>query len=297
MSSEGMLLDRTVGLGYKFYGSVPEFTVYLYVLTDVGKGTEDTATDNLSTLDAVLLYHVVGIPHGGSKGVIMTVRNEKVLSEVDLGVLVVSETDVSSTLSVFLLLLLGEVGSLHLLNGIIGSLSLFCHEEGALDNVLKGVTLPVAYALITSHVVSNDKTIGAYETEDTSHDSERGSTIVGVDDNNLRTLIGGGKGIEEVTVGETDAVLGELSSLFSLRESIGHFIALSTKGINDGSGGELTVLLRASGGVVGLEHLGATSSDFGISECEHSFVCLSIFWSFLFRLVAHHEHKDSIHYF
>jgi hypothetical protein len=229
----------------------------------------------------------------------MTVRDKEVLSEVDLGVLIVSEANVSSLLSVFLLLLLGEVGSLHLLNGIIGSLSLFCYEEGAGDNILKGVRLPMADTLITSHVVCNDKTIGANETEDTCHDAEGGSTIVRVDDNNLRTLIGGGESIEEVTVRETDTVLreGGLLTRLALGESVGNFIALSTESINDVGSGELTVLLRASGGVVGLEHLGATSSDFGIIECEHSLVCLSIFWSFLFRLVAHHEHKDSIHYF
>jgi hypothetical protein len=229
----------------------------------------------------------------------MTVRDKEVLSEVDLGVLIVSEANVSSLLGVFLLLLLGEVSSLHLLNGIIGSLSLFCHEEGAVDNIIEGVRLPMAYTLMASHVVCNDKTIGADETEDTCHDAEGRSTIVRVDDNNLRTLIGGGESIEEVTVRETDTVLreGGLLTRLALGESIGNFIALRTESVNDVSGGELTVLLRASGGVVGLEHLRATSGDFGIIECEHSLVCLSIFWSFLFRLVAHHEHKDSIHYF
>lgn len=282
MSGEGYVLDKSGRLGNQFHRSVPQLTVYLYVLTDIGEGTEDTATYNLSTLDAVLLYYIVGVPDGGSKSVIVTVRNEEVLSEVDLGVLIVSKANVSSTLSVFLLLLLGEVGSLHLLNGIIGSLSLFCHEEGAVDNIIEGVRLPMAYALITCHVISNDKTVGADESEDTCHDSEGGSTIVGVDDNNLRTLIGGGESIEEVPVGETDTVLRELSILFSLRECVSYLIALRTESVNDGSGGELTILLRASGGVVGLEHLGATSSDFGIGEREHSLVCLSIFWSFLF---------------
>jgi hypothetical protein len=260
------------GLGNQLNRCIPELTVYLYVLTDVGEGTEDTRTDNLATLDAVLLNHVVSIPDGGSESVIMTVGNEEVLSEVDLGVLVIGKANVSSTLSIFLLLLLGEVGSLHLLNGIIGSLSLFSHEEGAVDNVIESVTLPVAYTLIASHVVSNNETIGADETEDTSHDTERGSSIVGVDDNNLRTLIRGGESIEEVTVRETDTVLGEGSLLTSLAlgESIGNFIALRTESINDGSRGELTILLRASGGVVGLEYLGATSSDFGIGKCEHS---------------------------
>jgi hypothetical protein len=97
---------------------------------------------------------------------------------------------------------------------------------------------------------------------------------VGIDDNNLRTLIGGGESIEEVTVGEANTVLGEGSLLtrLALGESIGNFIALSTESVNDVGGGELTILLRASGGIVGLEHLRATSSDFGIGKCEHVFV-------------------------
>jgi hypothetical protein len=220
------------------------------------------------------LDYVVGIPYGGSESVIVAVRNEEVLSVVYLGVLIVSKANVSSLLSVFLLLLLGEVSSLHLLNGIIGSLSLFCHEEGAVDNIFESVTLPMAYALIACHVVGNDKPIGANESEDTCHDAEGGSTIVRVDDNNLRTLIGGGESIEEVTVREANTVLreGSLLARLALGESIGNFIALSTESINYVSGGELTVLLRASGGVVGLEHLRATSGDFGIGKCEHVFV-------------------------
>jgi hypothetical protein len=253
---------------------LPQLTVYLYILTDVGEWTEDTATYNLSTLDAVLLYYVVGIPDGGSESVIVAVRNEEVLSAVDLGVLIVSEANVSSLLSVFLLLLLGKVGSLHLLDGIIRSLSLFSNEEGAVDNIFEGVTLPMADTLITCEVISNDKTIGADETEDTCHNTEGGSTIVRVDDNNLRTLIGGGESIEEVTVREANTVLreGSLLTRLALGESISYLIALSTESVNDVGSGELTVLLSTSGGVVGLEHLRATSSDFGIGECEHVFV-------------------------
>jgi hypothetical protein len=264
---------------------LPQLAVYLHVLSDVGEGTEDTSTHELSTLDAVLLYYIVGIPYGGSEVILMTARNEEVLCIIDLGVLVISKANVSSLLSVFLLLLLGEVDSLHLLNDFVGLLSTFCNIEGAGDNIIEGMSLPMADTLITCHVIGNDKTIGANETEDTCHDTEGGSTIVGVDDNNLRTLIGGGESIEEVPVRETHNVLGERSNLIglALSEGIGYFIALSTESVNDIGSGELTILLRASGGVVGLKHLRATSSDFGISECEHSLDCLSIFWSFLFR--------------
>lgn len=263
---------------------MPQLTIYLYVLGDIGEGTEDTRAYELPTIDAVLLDYVVDIPDGGSEVILMATRGEEVLSVVDLRVLIEAEANVSSLFSVFLLLLFGEVGSLHLLNGIIGSLSLFCHEEGAVDNIIEGVTLPMAYALITSHVIGNDKTIRADETEDTSHDTEGGSTIVGVDNNNLRTLIGGGESIEEVTVGETDTVLreGGLLLRLALGESIGNFIALSTESINYVSGGELTVLLGTSGGVVGLEHLGATVSDFGIGKCEHVFVSFYLFGGFCF---------------
>jgi hypothetical protein len=123
---------------------------------------------------------------------------------------------------------------------------------------------------------------------------------MGVDDNNLRTLIGRIEGIEEVTVRETHNVLGERSNLIglALSKGIGDFIALSTESVNDVGSGELTILLRASGGVVGLEHLRANGSDFGIGECEHSLVCLSIFWSFLFRggeLSLSPPDTDSIH--
>jgi hypothetical protein len=204
----------------------------------------------------------------------MTVRDKEVLSEVDLGVLIVSEANVSSLLGVFLLLLLGEVSSLHLLNGIIGSLSLFCHEEGAVDNIIEGVRLPMADTLITSHVVGNDKTIGADESEDTCHDTERGSTIVRVYDNNLRTSFLRGEGIEEVTVGETDAVLimnsGTLPCFDGLSESVSDFITFGTESVNDSGSGELTILLGTARGVRGFKNLGATSGDFLISECEHS---------------------------
>ena len=262
------------GLGDEAYSFLPQFTINLYILSDVSEGTEDTATDKLTAIDAVLLYYIVGIPNGGSESVIVTERFKEVLSAVNLRVLIVSEANMSSLLSVLLLLLFGEISSLHLLDGIIGSLSLFCHEEGAVDNIIEGMTLPMAYALITSQFISNDKTVFTDETEDTCHDTEGGSTIVRVNDNNLRTLIGRGESIEEVTVGEANAMLREGGFLIrlALGESMGNFIALSTESVNDISGGELTVLLSTSGGVVGLEHLRANSSDFIISECEHVFV-------------------------
>ena len=253
---------------------MPQLTIYLYVLSNVTEGTEDTITNELTTLDAVLLNHVVGIPEGGSKVILMAVRNEEVLGVIDLGVLIISKANISSLLGIFLLLLLGEVGSLHLFDYIVGLLGTFCDIKGAGDNIFEGVSLPMTYTLIGSLIISNNETIGANETEDTCHDTEGGRTIVRVDDNNLRTLIGGGESIEEVTVGEANTVLREGSLLvrLTLGESIGNFIALRTESVNYVGGSELTVLLSTSGGVVGLEHLRATSSDFGIGKCEHVFV-------------------------
>jgi hypothetical protein len=261
-------------LANECYCFLPQFLINNYVLGDVGEGSEDTATNELSTLDAVLLYYVVGIPDGGSEVILMAVRNEKILSGVDLRVLIESEANLSSFLSIILLLLLGEVYGLHLLNEVIGLLSLFCDHEGSGDNVFEGVTLPVAYTLVSSHVTCNDKTVGADESENTCHNPERGRTVMRVHNNNLRTSFVRGEGIEEVTVGKTNAVLimnsGTLACLYGLGEGVSDFITLSTESVNHGSSSELTILLSTARGVRGFKNLGATSGDFLISECEHS---------------------------
>jgi hypothetical protein len=97
---------------------------------------------------------------------------------------------------------------------------------------------------------------------------------VGIDDNNLRTSFVRGKSIEEVTVGETDAMLivnsGARPCTDGLSESVSYFITFGTESVNHGSGGELTISLGTARGVRGFKNLGATSSDFGIGECEHS---------------------------
>lgn len=259
---------------YQSYGFRPESLINDDVLGDVSKGTEDTATHELSTLDAVLLNYVIGIPDGGSEVILMAVRNEKILSGVDLRVLIETEANLSSLLSIILLLLLGEVDGLHLFNEFVRLLSLFCDSEGSGDNILKGVTLPMTDTLVSSHIISHDKTIGADETEDTCHDTERGRTVMRVDDNNLRTSFVRGEGIEEVTVGETDTVLimdgGTLPCTNGLGESISDFITFGTESVNDSGSGELTILLSTASGVRGFKNLGATSGDFLISECEHS---------------------------
>jgi hypothetical protein len=204
----------------------------------------------------------------------MAVRNEEILSGVYLRGLIEAEANLSSLLSVFLLLLVGEVDGLHLLNEFVRLLSLFCYHEGSGDNILKGVTLPVAYTLVSSHVIGNDKTVGADETEDTCHDTERGRAIMRVYDNNLRTSFLRGESIEEVTVGETDTVLivnrGTLPCTDGLSKSVSDFITLSTESVNDSGSGELPILLSTASGVRGFKNLGATSGDFLISECEHS---------------------------
>lgn len=252
----------------------PEFLIDDDVLSDVGKGTEDIRAYLLSTLDAVLLHHIVGIPDGGSKVILMAVRNEEVLGMLNLSILIEAHANLSSLLSILLLLLLGEVDGLHLLNEFVGLLSLFCYHEGSGDNLLKGVTLPVAYTLVSSHVIGNDKTVRADETEDTCHDTERGRTVMGVYDNNLRASFIRGKGIEEVTVGKTDTVLivnsGTRPCTDGLGESVSDFVTFGTESVNHGSGGELTILLSTASGVRGFKNLGATSGDFLISECEHS---------------------------
>jgi hypothetical protein len=220
------------------------------------------------------LDYVVGIPDGGSEVILMAVRNKKVLGEVDLSVLIEAKANLSSLLSIILLLLLGEVDGLHLFDKVVRLLSLFCYHEGSSDNILKGVTLPVADALVSSHVTCNDKTVGADETEDTCHDTERGSTIVGVHDNNLRASFLRGEGIKEVTVRETYTVLimnsGTNPCTDGLGESVGYFITFGTESVNDSGSGELTILLGTARGVRGFKNLGATSGDFLISECEHS---------------------------
>ena len=265
-----------VVLSHQSYCVLPESLINNDVLGDVSKGTEDTATHELSTLDAVLLDYVVSIPDGGGEVILMAVRNEEVLSGVYLRVLIEAKANLCCLLSVFLLLLLGEVDGLHLLNEFIGLLSLFCDHEGSGDNVFEGVTLPVAYTLVSSHVIGNDKTVGADETEDTCHDTERGRTVMRVHDNNLRTSFVRGEGIEEVTVGETHAVLvmngGTLTCLCGLSESVSDFVTLSTESVNDSGSGELTILLCTASGVRGFKNLGATSGDFLISECEHSVI-------------------------
>ena len=92
-------------LTYESYGFRPESLINNYVLGDVSKGTEDTRTYELPTLDAVLLHHIVGIPDRGSEVILMAVRNEKILSGVYLRGLIESEANLSSLLSIILLLL------------------------------------------------------------------------------------------------------------------------------------------------------------------------------------------------
>lgn len=262
------------GLSHKANRFLPEFLINNYVLGDVSKGTEDTRAYELSTLDAVLLNYVVGIPDGGGEVILMTAREEEVLSGVYLRGLIEAKANLCCTLSVFLLLLLGEVSNLHLLNKVIGLLSLFCYHEGSGDNVFEGVTLPVADALVSGHVIGNDKTVGANETEYTSHDTEGGRTVMRVDDNDFGASFLRGEGIEEVTVRETDAVLivnsGTLPCTDGLSECVSDFVTFGTESVNDGSSGELTILLGTASGVRGFKNLGATSGDFLISECEHS---------------------------
>ena len=248
----------------------PEFPIHLNILGDIGKGTENTRAYELPTLDAVFLNYIVSIPDRGSEVILMAMRDEEVLSEVDLRLLIISETDLSSLSGIILLLLRGKVLSLHLVNEFIGLLSLFSHEEGGIDNGVKGVTLPMADTVIGSFFIGNDKTVRANESEDTSHDTERGRTIMRVHDNDFGASFVRGKGIKEVTMRETYTMLRDLARGTSLRESISNLITLSTEGINDLSGGILTILFSTSIGVIGLEYLGATSSDFGISECEHN---------------------------
>jgi hypothetical protein len=261
-------------LGYEFYCVLPESLINNDVLGDVSKGAKDTRTHELSTLNAVLLYYVVGIPNGGGEVILMAVRNEEVLSGVDLRVLIEAKANLSSLLSIILLLLLGEVYGLHLFNEFVRLLSTFCYGKGSGDNILKGVTLPMAYALVSGHVIGNDKTVGADKTEDTCHDTEGGRAIMRVYDNNLRASFLRGEGIEEVTVGEANAVLmmnsGTLPCLGELSEGVSDFVTFSAESVNNGSGGELTILLGTASGVRGFKNLGATSGDFLISECEHS---------------------------
>jgi hypothetical protein len=262
------------GLSHKANRFRPESLINNDVLGDVSKGTEDTRTHELSTLDAVLLYYVIGIPNGGSKVILMAVRNEKILSGVDLRVLIEAKANLGSLLSIILLLLLGEIDGLHLFNEVIRLLSLFCDHEGSGNNILKGVTLPMAYTLISSHVISNDKTVGTDESENTCHDTERGRTVMRVHDNDFRTSFLRGKGIKEVTVGKTNTVLimnsGTLPCTDGLSESVSDFITFGTESVNDSGGSELTILLSTARGVRGFKNLGATSGDFLISECEHS---------------------------
>jgi hypothetical protein len=220
------------------------------------------------------LNYVVGIPDGGSEVILMTARNEEVLSGVYLGVLIKAEANLRSLLGIILLLLFGEVDRLHLFNEFVGLFSLFCDNEGSGDNILKGVTLPVAYTLVSGHVIGNDKTVGADETEDTCHDTERGRTVMRVDDNDFGTSFVRGESIEEVTVGETDAVLivnsGTLPCLDGLSEGVSDFVTFGAGSVNHCGSGELTILLSTASGVRGFKNLGATSGDFLISECEHS---------------------------
>lgn len=257
-------------------GFLPQLAVDLNILGDVSKGTEDTRAYELSTLDAVFLYYIVSIPNGGSEGIIVTLRDKEVLGEVYLGVLIETHTNLSSLLSVGLLLLLSEVSSLHLFDEFVRLLSLFCDHEGSGDNVFEGVTLPMADALVSSHVGSHDKTVGADETEDTCHDTERGRTVMRVYDNDFGAFIGRLEGIEEVTMGETDAMLivnsGTLASLDGLSECVSDFVTLSTESVNDCGSSELTILLSTARGVRGFKNLGATCGDFLISECEHSVI-------------------------
>jgi len=252
------------------YRFIPEFTINLNILGDISEGTENTRAYELTALDAVFLNYIVSIPDRGSDVILMTMRDEEVLSEVDLRLLIISETDLSSLSGIILLLLRGKVLSLHLVNEFIRLLSLFSHEEGGIDNGVKGVTLPMADTVIGSFIIGNDKTVRADESEDTSHNPERGRTVMGVHDDDFGTSFVRGKGIKEVTMRETDTMLRELARGTSLRESISDFISLSTEGINDLSGGILTILFSTTLGVIGLEYLWATSSDFGISECEHN---------------------------
>lgn len=264
------------GLCNKTGGFLPQFTIYLYILGDIGEGTEDTRAYELPTLDAVLLDYVVGIPYGRGKVILMAVGNEEVLCIIDLGVLVISKANVSSLFSVFLLLLLGEVSSLHLLDKVIRLLSLFCDIEGSGDNVFKGVTLPMAYTLVSGHLIGNDKTVRADETEDTCHDTERGRAIMRIYDNDFGTSFVRGESIEEVTVRETDTVLvvnsGTLPCSDGLGECVSDFITFGTESVNNGGCRELTILLSTASGVRGFKNLRATLSDFLISECEHNVV-------------------------
>jgi hypothetical protein len=204
----------------------------------------------------------------------MTARKEEVLSGVYLRGLIEAEANLCCTLSVFLLLLLGEVDGLHLLNEVIRLLSLFSDHEGSGDNVFEGVTLPVADALVSGHVIGNDKTVGADETEDTCHDTEGGRTVMRVHDNDFGASFLRGEGIEEVTVGKTDTVLimnsGTLPCTNGLSECVSDFVTFGTESVNHGSSGELTILLSTARGVRGFKNLGATCGDFLISECEHS---------------------------
>jgi hypothetical protein len=153
------------------------------------------------------LNYVVGIPNGRGEVILMAVRNEEVLGILNLSILIEAHTNLSSLLSIILLLLLREINRLHLFNEFVRLLSLFCYQEGSGDNIIEGVTLPMAYTLISSHIICNDKTVRADETEDTCHNPERGSTIVGIHDNDFGASFVRGEGIEEVTVGETNAVL------------------------------------------------------------------------------------------
>jgi hypothetical protein len=261
-------------LCYQSHSLRPESLINNDVLGDVSKGTEDTRTHELSTLDAVLLHHIVSVPDGGSEVILMTAREEEVLSGLNLRSLIEAKANLCCTLSVFLLLLLGKVDGLHLFDKVVRLLSLFCYHEGSGDNVFEGVTLPVAYTLVSGHVTCNDKTVGADETEDTCHDTEGGRAIVRVYDNNLRTSFVRGESIEEVTVGETNAVLvvnsGTLASLDGLSEGVSDFVTFGAESVNHCGSGELTILLSTARGVRGFKNLGATSGDFLISECEHS---------------------------
>jgi hypothetical protein len=220
------------------------------------------------------LDYVVGIPNGGGEVILMAIRNEEVLGVVDLRVLIEAKANLSSLLSIILLLFLGEVDGLHLFNEFVRLLSLFCYHEGSGDNILKGVTLPMAYALVSSHIISHDKTVRANESEDTCHDTERGRTVMRVYDNNLRASFLRGEGIEEVTVGEANTVLmmnsGTLPCFGELGEGVSDFVTFGTESVNNGSCSELTILLSTASGVRGFKNLGATSGDFLISECEHS---------------------------
>jgi hypothetical protein len=97
-----------------------------------------------------------------------------------------------------------------------------------------------------------------------------------VHDNDFGAFIGRLEGIEEVTVGETNAVFimnsGTLPCFDGLCESVSDFVTFGTESINNISSSELLILLGTCLRVIGLENLGATSGDFGISECEHNFL-------------------------